>query len=135
MRWKAQAGAIKKRRLQRLHLTTAYGGASPQGEAYARRRFPKAFPFKGKGDRLWWMRWEVRREWAVCMPPHQSRSCCAHRSTAFAAADGPLLSLRDITPARRGNYLKGKPYAGRRFPKAFPLGGRWHGGAVTDEGL
>ena len=46
----------KKRRLQRLHLTTAFGGASPQGEAYARQRSPKAFPFEGKGDRLRWMR-------------------------------------------------------------------------------
>ena len=28
----------RKRRLQRLHLTTACGGASPQGETYARRQ-------------------------------------------------------------------------------------------------
>ena len=47
--------------LIRLARLTPLSTASPQGEAYARRRFPKAFPSKGKGDRLRWMRCKVRR--------------------------------------------------------------------------
>ena len=36
-----------------------------------------------------------------------------HPSTAltpFTSVDAPLLSLRDISPVKRGNFLKGKAY-------------------------
>ena len=53
-----------------LHLTTAFGGASPQGEAYARRRFPKAFPMGGGGGVSRRMRGRLSRKCVVPSPPH-----------------------------------------------------------------
>ena len=87
-----------------------------KGKPYARQGFPKPSPHGGRWAAL-----------AARMRRHIPRECYGislhlislarptPHSAAFAAADGPLLSLRDISPARRGNYLKGKPYARRGF--------------------
>ena len=47
------------------------------------------------------------------VPPHPTSGRAGRH--LLPAADGPLLSLRDISPARRGNPLEGKAMA-RRWP-------------------
>ena len=58
----------------------------------------------------------------------------------FAAADGPPLSLRDNSPARRGNYPRGKAWAAAGVVQRLPLEGklssearlmRWKGISTT----
>ena len=76
------------------------------------------FPHKDKvfwTDEVEWIPQHLRQ------PSHLIRHSCA--VPPFAAADGPPLPLRGISPARRGNYLGGEGVRELPAGTGFPLRG------------